>query len=153
MKTISNSNLRLAASCLLFDSSKFHSLLLIKEKKAPFKWCFPGGKIEPDESLIVGMERETFEETGYPIKVVPGSLFNVVEYQETEYLIITGMAFLENLKTTNVGRPERDLVIQQKVFSLLHQDPNNLWKTDDSEFIPGLKDIVQKFISSYKDKY
>jgi len=98
------------------------------------------------------MERETFEETGYKIQVVPGSLFNVVEYKETEYLIISGMAFLENLKAQNEGRPDRDLVIQQKLYSLNHHDPNSLWKTDDSEFIPGLKDIVQKFLYTYQHK-
>ena len=149
-KTISNSNLRLAVSCLVFDSAKFQNLLLIKEKKAPFKWCFPGGKLESDESIILGMERETFEETGYKIRVVPGSLFNVVEYRESDYLIISGMAFLENLKPQDEGRPDRDLVIQQKLYSLDHHDPSSLWKTDDSEFIPGLKDIVQRFLYTYQ---
>ena len=38
--------------------------LLIKEERGPFLgWKFPGGLVEPDESLAEAVEREVLEET------------------------------------------------------------------------------------------
>ena len=51
------------ADCLIFSRD---SILLIKRKNPPFqgRWVFPGGFVEPDESLVAAARRELCEETG-----------------------------------------------------------------------------------------
>lgn len=55
------------------DTNRF-LFLLRSDDKNPGNWGIPGGKIEKDESLSEGIERECLEEVGYfPIdsKLVP----------------------------------------------------------------------------------
>lgn len=56
------------------ESSKRFLYLLRNDDKNPGNWGIPGGKIEKDETLLEGIERECLEEIGYfPIeaKLVP----------------------------------------------------------------------------------
>lgn len=47
-------------------------MLLIKKNRGPYKGRFdlPGGRIEPNESILEALRREFLEETGYHINVV-----------------------------------------------------------------------------------
>jgi len=48
-------------------------LILLRSLKAEFfpeHWDFPGGKLEPNEDLFAGIEREVVEETGLKIKAL-----------------------------------------------------------------------------------
>jgi 8-oxo-dGTP pyrophosphatase MutT (NUDIX family) len=48
--------------------------LLRTDKKNPGNWGIPGGKVENDETLMEGVERECMEEIGYfpkKVKLVP----------------------------------------------------------------------------------
>lgn len=51
-------------------------LILATQRSAvmslPLKWEFPGGKLEPDESLQDGLLRELREELGITVRVVQG---------------------------------------------------------------------------------
>ena len=46
------------------DTNRFLFLLRVDEKN-PGNWGIPGGKIEKDESLFEGLERECLEEIGF----------------------------------------------------------------------------------------
>ena len=43
------------------------SILFIERKKAPFGWAFPGGHLEPGESLEQALVRELKEETNLDV--------------------------------------------------------------------------------------
>jgi ADP-ribose pyrophosphatase YjhB (NUDIX family) len=143
-------SLKPAVSCLLFDSPKLEKILLIKRENAPLfgKWCFPGGKIESNETFIDAMKREIYEETGYKIEIKPEFLYNISESQG--YLIITGMAFLENIEKQFTERAEKDLKIEAEFFWLNENNQQNFWNIPDENAIPNLKEIVKKFMFAYK---
>ena len=54
------------SSGFIFDNDK---ILLIKHKNSDC-WIYPGGHIEPDEKPEDTIIRETYEETGYPVKII-----------------------------------------------------------------------------------
>jgi len=147
------SSLKLGVSSVLFDSPKFERILLIKRENPPLlgKWSFPGGKLEPTENVWDAIVRETFEETGYKIEIPHNTLFNITETKG--YFILTGMAFIGHLEHTELGRPEKDLKIIKHFFPLDKTKEDSLWNLPDDEAIPGLKEIVEKFIYAYKGKF
>ena len=54
------------------DTERF--LFLLRTEKNPINWGIPGGKIEENETLYEGIERECIEEIGYfpkDIKLIP----------------------------------------------------------------------------------
>ncbi len=55
---------KLAVSAVIFKKNK---ILLISRENQPYlnKWCFPGGKIEKNETYKDATIREVKEETGY----------------------------------------------------------------------------------------
>ena len=54
---------RLAVSAIIFKNNK---ILLIRRENEPYlnRWCFPGGKIENNETYIDATIREVKEEIG-----------------------------------------------------------------------------------------
>jgi len=143
---------KLSTSCLLFDSPKFEKILLIERENEPERglWSFPGGKLRPGESVKDCMEREVFEETGYKVSVVKDALFSVTELKDSNYLIISGMAFLKDLASQTDGRPEKDKSIVCKYFSLDEKDKDSIWKIENDKCIDCLKDVIKRFVSVYK---
>jgi len=143
---------RLATSCLLFDSPKLEKILLIEREHDPERglWSFPGGKLRPGESVKECMEREIFEETGYKVSMVKDRLFSVIELKESNYLIISGMAFLNDLTKEIDGRPEKDKEIKTKYFSLAKDGEDSIWNIEKDKCIDCLKDVVKKFLDAYK---
>ncbi len=55
---------------MLFDRGAPQKLLLIQRKNPPFQgqWAFPGGFVDPDETLEIAAQRELKEETGVSVK-------------------------------------------------------------------------------------
>lgn len=51
-------------SSVVILKNRFGHLLLLLRAKEPFGWGLPGGRLEPGESPITGIIRETMEETG-----------------------------------------------------------------------------------------
>jgi len=49
--------------------SKDNKILLVKPQYDKNIWLLPGGEVEKDESIVQGIERECYEETGYRVKV------------------------------------------------------------------------------------
>ena len=63
---------RLAARGLIVEQQR---LLLVSDEGD--YWYLPGGRLEPEESLLRCVEREVYEETGLVVKA--GRLANVLE--------------------------------------------------------------------------
>lgn len=62
-------------------------LLLVQQQDPadPFpSWGLPGGKVEPGEELLVGLQRELLEETGLTLAGTPTIAFIVQVLRETE---------------------------------------------------------------------
>ena len=144
---------KLVVSCVIFDSTKFQKILLIKREKPPYHnmWAFPGGKLEINENIFDGMEREVYEETGYKVKVETNTLLNVLHSSNKEYLIITGMAFLRDQNEEKNGRSSDDLNINKKFFFIKDnfQKDDILWNLLQKDCIPNLFAITKKFIDAY----
>jgi len=152
MKKAVNS-MKIGVSCVLFDSPKFERILLIHREREPVKWSFPGGKLEMSESIQFGIERETYEETGYKVSLAPNSLLNVIENEDMKYIVFSGLGFINNVKPSEEGRTQDDINIKQQFFSIDKNGPNSLHDLKDDDCIPELKAITQRFIDTYKGKY
>jgi 8-oxo-dGTP pyrophosphatase MutT (NUDIX family) len=65
----------ISAGVFFYSESTHRFLFLLRnDEKNPCNWGIPGGKIEKDETLLEGIERECLEEIGhFPIeaKLVP----------------------------------------------------------------------------------
>jgi len=145
--------MKIGVSCVLFDSPKFERILLIHREREPVKWSFPGGKLEMSESIQFGIERETYEETGYKVSLAPNSLLNVIENEDMKYIVFSGLGFINNVKPSEEGRTQDDINIKQQFFSIDKNGPNSLHDLKDDDCIPELKAITQRFIDTYKGKY
>jgi 8-oxo-dGTP diphosphatase len=66
MKNIPLTHL-VAVNAFLLKDNKF---LLLKRNDPPLIWGPPGGKLEINEAPIIGLKRETKEETGLEIEVI-----------------------------------------------------------------------------------
>jgi len=153
MKKAVNSSIKIGVSCVLFDSPKFEKILLIHREREPVKWSFPGGRLEKGESIKFGIERETYEETGYRITLAPNSLYNVIENEELKYIVISGLGFINDVQPSEIDRTQDDINIKQKFYSIDKNGPDSLHDLKDDDCIPELKAITQRFIDTYKGKY
>lgn len=95
-----------SATVSLISSNKL--LLLKRGDTAPWmpgKYCLPGGKLEPNESLIEAAVRELYEETD--IKVSPLELFSLEivyksGYNKTVFVCNTPGLYYVNLNWEHV---------------------------------------------------
>ena len=69
-KTKTGDRMKKIASLSIVEDTINHKYLMIRHQRGINKGCinFPGGKKEPDESIIDCVIRETFEETGVKIE-------------------------------------------------------------------------------------
>ena len=107
-------------------------------KTQPNEVCFPGGKIENNESPLKTAIRETFEEIGIPennIKVISPldlfiSPFNIIVHP---YLV-----FIEDISMLNINKAEVDKIFLVPLDYLLNYTPklfvNNINVVPHSEF-------------------
>lgn len=76
---------------------KENRFLLIHERTHGQKWYFPGGRVEPGETLVEAARRETLEEAGIPV-IIEGILR--IEHTPTNHGA--------NLKVFFIARPQDD---------------------------------------------
>jgi 8-oxo-dGTP pyrophosphatase MutT (NUDIX family) len=58
--------IRLGCSAAIFDGQ---GRVLLTRRADNGRWCLPGGRMEPGESVAEACEREVFEETGLNVRV------------------------------------------------------------------------------------
>ncbi|CDW82011.1 nudix hydrolase [Stylonychia lemnae] len=124
-------------------------VLLIQREKDPYKgrWCFPGGSLEPNETLREGVKREVQEELGYEIEVFSGSdeipdYLNKVSRGDIHYEI---SAFAGYLHHQQKKVPSEDLINRWFLY------PDEINQLKDEECLPKLKDILNEVASKYFD--
>lgn len=64
----------ISAGVFFYSSSTKRYLYLLRTDKQNYTWSIPGGKIEKDETLLEGIERECVEEMGFfdtNMKLIP----------------------------------------------------------------------------------
>ena len=75
-------SLSVAVSGIIFDDQR---RILLVQRADNGRWCLPGGRVEPGESLTEACEREVGEETGLRVRVtgIMGMITNphlIMEY-------------------------------------------------------------------------
>jgi 8-oxo-dGTP pyrophosphatase MutT (NUDIX family) len=89
-------------------STKRFLFLLRDDTKYKNKWGFPGGKIESNETIIGGLEREINEELGIQIdieKTIPIELFTSDDgnFCYHTFILIIKKEFMPNLNNEHCG--------------------------------------------------
>jgi len=87
-------------------SSKRFLYLLRKDNKNNNSWSIPGGKIERDESLLEGLERECNEEIGYfpkYAKLIPIQKFVNNTFTYHTFFCAVEQEFVPNLNDEHCG--------------------------------------------------
>lgn len=99
---------KIVAKAIIFDNQD-RVLIMRKskeerEEKASHGYDFPGGGLEREESLMQGLKREVFEETGLQVEVLaPAYVFD--ERKKDKHLVIIKFA---------CHRPTGDFVISEE---------------------------------------
>jgi 8-oxo-dGTP diphosphatase len=114
--------------CMQRNQSKYEYISL--------KYEFPGGKVEPDETLEKGLMRELHEEMDILVQIRPEDFFMTVEYQYPDFAITMHSYFvrvdtrlftrkehvnhiwLENTELLTLDWAPADLPIVHKLVSL-----------------------------------
>jgi 8-oxo-dGTP pyrophosphatase MutT (NUDIX family) len=87
------------------DTNRF-LFLLRNDLKNPSNWGIPGGKIEKDETLIEGIERECIEEIGFfpeNAKLVPIQKFINNNFTYHTFFSRTKSEFIPKLNSEHCG--------------------------------------------------
>ncbi|MBU0636391.1 NUDIX domain-containing protein [Candidatus Micrarchaeota archaeon] len=95
-------NFRLAAKGFILNENK--KLLVVKRsnytKQKPGIWELPGGRLEPGENPINGVQREIKEETGLEINVLEP--ISVRHFKRVDKQTVTLLIFLCELKSGTI---------------------------------------------------
>lgn len=87
------------------DTNRF-LFLLRSDEKNPGNWGIPGGKIEKDETLIEGIERECLEEIGFfptKAKLVPIQKFVNNTFTYHTFFCVLDEEFIPTLNDEHCG--------------------------------------------------
>ncbi|GEM_PF-897676 len=111
---------RPSAYALILRSEPERQILMVKPRCGSGVWELPGGGVNPLESVVEGLVRETLEETGYHIRV-----------PEKQRLLIGETSFF----TESQGFCHTLLLIHRASLAFPEQDPqpNNTDPTDPHE--------------------
>ena len=130
LKIKGNIKMRKEASLSIIENVKNNTVLMIKHKRGINNGYvnFPGGKKEPNETMVDCVIRETFEETGLkisnPKKVgyieFPTMDFYVTIFKSTEY------------EGTLSNNPEEVDAFWQNIKAI----PYDKMRTADADFVP-----------------
>lgn len=103
-------------SCVLILNSN-NQILSVSRKDNHDDWGLPGGKLDDNESFIEAAIRETFEETGYNIKIIDE--FNYFESKDSDFLVRTYRAKILDECPKPISVKETGLVAYKNISELL----------------------------------
>lgn len=118
----------LHAVCLLYPVND-GQFLAVSRRNSSTSWGLPGGKVDPGESVIDAVVRETFEETGLQIRagdlvpVYSGTASGAVPAWVTTFLVKP-----EELSMPEVAPEEGLLVRPMQLDALCHQEHSQFWE-------------------------
>ena len=81
-------------SALLVNSDNAQILLIKRFKGGRTYWVFPGGGVEPNETLLQAIVREIFEETMLKIDN-PEAIFSVINRGRKEHFFLVRVPYFE----------------------------------------------------------
>lgn len=91
---------------IFFYCTHTKRFLYLLRSDANYAWGVPGGKIESDETLLEGLERECIEEIGYfpkDAKLVPIQKFVNKTFTYHTFFCSTDFEFVPKLNSEHVG--------------------------------------------------
>lgn len=100
-------NYPLGTSVLIVSSDKLGQLVAVHRKESPQLICFPGGKQELDEDVVLAAAREAYEETGIivdPKKLIP--IYAGICEGQKEYWVTAFIYEVEGTIALNSPEPE-----------------------------------------------
>jgi ADP-ribose pyrophosphatase YjhB (NUDIX family) len=125
--------MKLATLCYPLQEGK----VLLAMKKRGFgkgKWNGPGGKVQPEETVVQACVRETFEETGIHVSALED--VGIIEF------IYEGKPEWDNechifLAREQAGEPQETEEMAPRWFPLAEVPYPNMWE-DDPIWLPGV---------------
>jgi 8-oxo-dGTP pyrophosphatase MutT (NUDIX family) len=89
-------NLMVGSCAIIFDQARERVLLTRRTDNA--RWCLPGGRLEPGESIVEGCAREVWEETGLQVQIgklvgVYSSPDRLIEYADGSRFQLVSFSF------------------------------------------------------------
>lgn len=140
----------IAVKCILVDKGK---VLLIKESSQaswrPGRWGLPGGKTDPEENLIVTLNREMKEETGIKVKIK--GLFRIeelIEQMKKENRLVHHFIFVVKKVGGKFKKPDQH-VGELRWFS--KKDLRSLSLDDYTEYY--YKDLLTDYFKSKRNLF
>lgn len=102
---------KIKAGGVLFVSVDTERMFFVKRSELcshPNKWCYPGGKIRPNETNIDGLLREMNEELGFMPPIVNYTVFDYylskdATFEYSSYFVLTPYEFIPKLNEENNG--------------------------------------------------
>lgn len=102
---------KIRAGGVLFVAKDTERMLFVKRSKLcshTNKWCYPGGKINPNETNIDGLLREMKEELGFMPPIVDYTVFDYYlsadkTFEYSSFFVLTPHEFIPKLNNENNG--------------------------------------------------
>lgn len=97
---------KISAGIFFYSSSTKRFLYLLRNDNKNFSWSIPGGKIENNETLLEGLERECEEEMNYwpeSAKLIPIQKFSNQSFVYHTFFCSVDLEFIPKLNSEHVG--------------------------------------------------
>jgi 8-oxo-dGTP pyrophosphatase MutT (NUDIX family) len=136
---------RISAYCLVIKENK----ILCNIPTWHNLYELPGGGIEPDESLIEGIVRECYEETGYSIQIKSMTPFytneeNFYHLHENKYYHSLIFAYLAKLKHKNQNKDAINKYDGNEIKEVLWVDMNKFTQKNTHRIVYPVIKLYRK---------
>lgn len=87
------------ATGIIFLTKKTKRILYLlrnPQKSFPLTWCFPGGKIEHNETVVQGLDREIYEEVGEIPNILYSFYINTYSNESKSFTFHTFLGIIED---------------------------------------------------------